>query len=340
MRRPLTLLGSPLLLGVVLFVFSVGLPPFDDLTTIYLPLHMLQHTLIAVAGVLIGYSLFKRGTFSRLRRTAWPGLGALAVAGLLVFWHLPIAWDAAVLNPGVHAIEHLSFLLIGLLIGSLLLMLSDRLKVGLLVLGMVAQLGYGWALLSNIQVYPLYSLSQQSSLGVAMLLSGPFYSTGVLYLVARNQRWFEESQPSRPITTLGRSPLGRRGLGAVSATLSVVLVATLVLYYAGTIADIASSTRPSTNTPVVYISETPVSWQYSPQSITVVMGENNTVTWVSHSVSYETVTSMNGTPFSSGPIAPGHTFTHTFTQPGVYRYQCTYHPWMVGYVKVIGRSQG
>ena len=49
-------------LGIVVFAFSIGFPPLDDLTTIYLTLHMLQHTVIVVAGILIGYYLFKRGS--------------------------------------------------------------------------------------------------------------------------------------------------------------------------------------------------------------------------------------------------------------------------------------
>lgn len=336
--RSLALLSSPFVLGVVLFAFSVGLPPLDDAATISLPLHMLQHTVIVFAGVLMGYSALKRGILSRLRGTALPGLGALAVLGLLAFWHLPLSWDAAILNPGIHAIEHLSFLTIGFMIGSLLLMLSDRSKVGLLLLGVFAQLGYGWVLVTGMSVYSLYSLSQQSSLGVAMLLSGPFYSTGVLYLVARNQRWFEEDQTRHATLDFQRNR--QRRLGRLSATLSVVLVGFLVGYFAVAGAAITASAHPDSGTSVVYIEETPVTWGYSPLEVIVVLGVNNTVTWVSHSIAYDTITSMNGTFFSSGPIAPGQTFTHTFTQPGVYRYQCQFHPWMVGFVKVVGGGPG
>ena len=98
---------------------------------------------------------------------------------------------------------------------------------------------------------------------------------------------------------------------------------------------IGSSPRqglPGTST--VYIVETPLSWGYSPQDLKVVIGVNNTVTWISHSISYDTITSTGGN-FSSGPIAPGQTFTFTFSTPGEYGYKCIYHPWMTGGVDVL-----
>jgi plastocyanin len=84
----------------------------------------------------------------------------------------------------------------------------------------------------------------------------------------------------------------------------------------------------------VYIVETPVSWQYAPQNIRVVLGVNSTVTWDSHSISYDTVTEDSGL-FDSGVIPPGGTYTYAFTSPGVYSYRCIYHPWMAGTVTVL-----
>jgi plastocyanin len=88
---------------------------------------------------------------------------------------------------------------------------------------------------------------------------------------------------------------------------------------------------------VVYvtISETPVSWAYSPQSVHVVLGVNSTVEWQSRSISYDTVTSKNG-EFDSGPIPPGGSYERAFVSQGTYEYYCVYHPWMVGVVVVTG----
>jgi plastocyanin len=72
---------------------------------------------------------------------------------------------------------------------------------------------------------------------------------------------------------------------------------------------------------------------FSPSSITVVIGVNNTVVWVNDDTSPHTVTSDTGV-FNSGNLSPGQTFQFTFTQPGNYAYHCSYHPWMTGNVTV------
>lgn len=74
---------------------------------------------------------------------------------------------------------------------------------------------------------------------------------------------------------------------------------------------------------------------YSPNTVTVVIGVNNTVTWTNDDSSPHTVTSDTGS-FSSGNLAPGASFSFTFTAAGTYRYHCVYHPWMTGTVIVKG----
>ena len=73
---------------------------------------------------------------------------------------------------------------------------------------------------------------------------------------------------------------------------------------------------------------------YSPDQVTVVIGVNNTVTWVNNDNAAHTVTASDGS-FGSGSIAPGGSYTYTFTTPGTYRYYCAYHSWMVGVVVAI-----
>ncbi len=78
---------------------------------------------------------------------------------------------------------------------------------------------------------------------------------------------------------------------------------------------------------------------YAPDNITVVIGVNATVTWTNNDVSHHTVTSSSvpqgATSFNSGDMAPGATFTYTFTVPGTYHYVCNYHTWMTGTVTVL-----
>jgi len=72
---------------------------------------------------------------------------------------------------------------------------------------------------------------------------------------------------------------------------------------------------------------------FSPQTITVVIGLNNTVIWTNDDSAEHTVTATDGS-FGSGYIEPGQTYIHTFTTPGTYTYYCTIHPWMRGTVIV------
>lgn len=87
---------------------------------------------------------------------------------------------------------------------------------------------------------------------------------------------------------------------------------------------------------------------YSPDSVTVVIGVNNTVTWTNDDSVDHTVTSVSvpagATAFDSGLLSPGagmpwqtpkgENFTQTFTVPGTYQYHCTQHAWMTGTVVV------
>jgi len=72
---------------------------------------------------------------------------------------------------------------------------------------------------------------------------------------------------------------------------------------------------------------------YLPYQVTVVIGVNNTVTWVNNDSAPHTVTAKDGS-FSSGNMGQGGVYTYTFTTPGTYRYYCIYHSWMVGVVVV------
>ncbi len=133
-RIPLFLAG----VGVVL----VGLvSPLDTVAEEYLQsAHMLQHVLIADLGVMLAL-LAVRGPLSMfflprdllarlararpLRRTLSFLLRPLVAVPLwiavLVVWHVPAAYDAALRHPAVHRVEHLSFVAVGALVWTLLI---------------------------------------------------------------------------------------------------------------------------------------------------------------------------------------------------------------------------
>ncbi len=337
--RLLRFLLSTEFLGVMLFVLSAGLPPFDDATEVDLTLHMLQHVLMILSGVLVAYPHLGRRLVKGGKGGAYPAVALAAASVLIIFWHLPGPWDEAVINPGVHVVEHFSFLLVGLMAGSWMLLLSDSGKIGALMAAFFGHMAYAVVLISpwNAQVYALYSLADQVVLGWVLLLTGPTLVVGVAYVIARNPDWLggfsnQAGRPRAPRQTM----LNRmRVPGWMAPALSVVLVALLVGYFATTAYALGTAKPAPAGAATVVISETPVSWQFAPQNIKVVVGVNSTVTWVSRSISYDTVTSRTGV-FDSGPVPPGGTFEFTFTSPGVYDYYCVYHPWMTGTVTVVG----
>ena len=320
------------LFGVALFLFSAGFPPLDDAAEVDLTLHMVQHILIILAGVAIVRPLFRRERPSAGCRRLLPGGALLGASILLVFWHIPLAWDAAVLNPWVHLTEHGSFLVIGALSGSWILLLSDSKKVWALMAAFLGHMVYAVVLISpwNTEVYALYSLPDQQLLGWILLLTGPSLLVGVAYIMLRNPEFLAgfgaDRKPERE---------SGKGVGIPSWTaslLTVVLVIVALGYFGTTLFALGTSPTPQGAT--VAIVETPVSWQFTPQTIRVVLGVNSTVTWVSRSFSFDSVQETGGS-FSSGPIGPGQTWSHTFSEPGTYSYYCTYHPWMKGTVVVV-----
>ncbi len=99
-----------------------------------------------------------------------------------------------------------------------------------------------------------------------------------------------------------------------------------------------STTGTKLGTPVQILKNSGVdttSPGYSPATIHLKMGVNNTVTWTNYDTAPHTVTSTDKT-FDSGNINPGESFTYTFTGAGTYQYYCVYHTWMRGTVVVSG----
>jgi plastocyanin len=73
---------------------------------------------------------------------------------------------------------------------------------------------------------------------------------------------------------------------------------------------------------------------YSPSHFTVVIGKNNTVTFVNQDSTTHTVTALDGS-FNSGDILAGKSWTHTFTTAGTFSFHCIYHSFMTGQVTVV-----
>jgi cytochrome c oxidase assembly factor CtaG len=142
-RRPELAPWSRLALFVAgVAVVVVGLvSPLDAIAEEYLQsAHMLQHVLIADLGIVLAL-LAVRGPLSmfflprdllaplaraRLLRRALSFLLRPRVAvplwlTVLVLWHIPAMYDAALRHPAVHRAEHLSFVVVGALVWTLLI---------------------------------------------------------------------------------------------------------------------------------------------------------------------------------------------------------------------------
>jgi plastocyanin len=77
---------------------------------------------------------------------------------------------------------------------------------------------------------------------------------------------------------------------------------------------------------------------YGPDTLTVVVGKNNTVVWTNNDAAAHTVTSTSvptgATAFSSGIMSSNAVFWQTLTVPGTYQYICSLHSWMKGTIIV------
>src|SRR5690348_1171129 len=75
---------------------------------------------------------------------------------------------------------------------------------------------------------------------------------------------------------------------------------------------------------------------FSPGTIQVSAG--TTVTWTNNDQTTHTVTADDGS-FDSGDVAPGGTFSMTFTTPGTFAYHCKIHPFMTASIVVMAAQQ-
>jgi plastocyanin len=93
------------------------------------------------------------------------------------------------------------------------------------------------------------------------------------------------------------------------------------------------TTPPGSGTAVSIVSgaATLTTTAYTPNPITVAVG--GTVTWMNNDSIAHTSTANGGT-WNSGTMAPGASFSTTFSSAGTFQYHCTIHPGMVGTVTV------
>jgi plastocyanin len=74
-------------------------------------------------------------------------------------------------------------------------------------------------------------------------------------------------------------------------------------------------------------------FEFSPANLTI--NEGDIVTWTNdHTINHTSTSADGGVEWDSGTLAPGESFSHTFTTEGSYDYLCTIHPSMTGNITV------
>lgn len=158
-RRWQTVFFGGGLLSLVLALLS----PIDIGSDYLFTMHMVQHMLLLlVAPPLIALSVppallgrfYQIPWAARILHAVWSPLPAVLVFnGALVFWHLPVAYDATLASRWVHALEHLSFVGAGMVFwgvivspGAKLVRASLGLRLGLVVIADIVNFLLGFAL--------------------------------------------------------------------------------------------------------------------------------------------------------------------------------------------------
>lgn len=153
--------------------------------------HMAQHVLLGdlapalllvsirgrLAVAVVPWPVRRLLSHRRVRRLLRPGPSLLIWAALLWFWHVPAVYDAALASESLHPLQHLSFLLGGLLLWNQLVDPLGRRLLGLwgslgyaLVAMVVAQMLVAALILSYRPLYAYGSASDQSVAGLVMAL--------------------------------------------------------------------------------------------------------------------------------------------------------------------------
>ncbi len=150
-------------------------------------------------------------------------------------------------------------------------------------------------------------------------------------------------------TTTSTSIVGGPGVTTVTSTTTLTVPISTLPAITSTVTQVSTETNTVTSTvnegqgftgSVVHVSipsgtGLKMDQNFSPSTITVVIGVNSTVLWTNNDDVQHTVTA-DTLRFFNTVLDPGQTFGYTFTQPGTYGYSCQFHGWMIA--KVIVKS--
>lgn len=130
----------------------------------------------------------------------------------------------------------------------------------------------------------------------------------------------------------------------------IVLVVAVAGYYlvSGMGSGSSTTTTSSPSTSKVTIASGAGSnnaLNFNPPSFKVVVGVNNTVSWVNndnvaHTITFTSAPSGVSSSSLTDPnnLNAGQTYTLTLATPGTYQYHCTFHSWLTGTITVLAAA--
>lgn len=116
-------------------------------------------------------------------------------------------------------------------------------------------------------------------------------------------------------------------------TIRTLTVITFIIFFGAVVNSCSKDSYGSSGDPSGIYNISIQNMAFSPASTTMLRG--GTVKWTNNDNMNHTVTSDDGTSFSSGTIPPGGTFSYTSTANGTFTYHCTIHPAMTGTLYVV-----
>lgn len=226
----------PLFLAGVAIVLVGLLSPLDAIAEEYLQAaHMLQHVLVADLGIALALvavrgplSMFflPRDLLAPLARAGWlratlsfllrPTVAVPLWLAVLVAWHVPALYEAALEQPLVHRLEHFSFVVVGLLVWTLIVdpaghgRLTVNGRIGLAVMLFFAGQLLAYAFVFSFEPYydvyveqderllGLSALTDQKLAGVVMMVEQLLTLGVALVLLVRSARRARTSHAASP----------------------------------------------------------------------------------------------------------------------------------------------
>ncbi|HLZ08263.1 MAG TPA: cytochrome c oxidase assembly protein [Chloroflexota bacterium] len=212
--------------GVGLLVLAL-VSPIDTLSNQMFSIHMIQHMLLVYIVpplLLTGMPAWLVRPFLSppLARRVWTFAVSFVPAtiifnGILVLWHMPMLWGMALVDPRIHALEHLMFLFAGIVVWwpiygnsvEVPRMTYPMQMLFLFVQSLVPAIIGAFITFSTVVVYPYYletpklwgltPLADQQIAGLVMKLLGMVY-LWILFTI-RFFQWFghEEHESEKVI---------------------------------------------------------------------------------------------------------------------------------------------